>query len=51
MSCWTSERVAIPKLSTIGLESNPRPAFNRAEIDQLLAFMLHWAQQGRLAVA
>jgi integrase len=47
---WTSERVAIPKLSTLGLKSNPRPAFNRAEIDQLLAFMVVWSKEGRLAV-
>jgi integrase len=47
---WISERVAIPKLSTIGLKGTSRPAFNRAEIDQLLAFMVVWSKEGRLAV-
>lgn len=47
---WISEKAAIPKLSTKGLKSNPRPAFTRAEIDQLLAFMPAWARSGRLAV-
>jgi integrase len=47
---WISDRAAIPKLSTQGLKSKPRPAFTRREIDQLLTFMATWAEQGRLAV-
>ena len=47
---WISDRAAIPKLSTQGLKSKPRPAFTRREIDQLLVFMATWAEQGRLAV-
>ncbi len=47
---WLSERAAIPKLSTRGIKSNPRPAFTRSEIDQLLVFMKDWAQSGRLTV-
>ena len=44
---WISERIAIPKLSTAGLKSKPRPAFNREEINQLLAFMPSWSERGR----
>jgi integrase len=47
---WISERAAIPKLSTKGLKSNPRPAFTRSEITHLIGFMATWAEQGRLAV-
>ena len=47
---WISDRAAIPKLSTQGLKSKPRPAFTRREIDQLLVFMATWLEQGRLAV-
>ena len=47
---WISDQAAIPKLSTQGLKSKPRPAFTRREIDQLLVFMATWAEQGRLAV-
>ena len=45
-----SERVAVPKLTTRGLKSKSRPAFNREEIDKLFVFMVEWAQVGRLAV-
>jgi integrase len=47
---WISERAAIPKLSTRGLKSNPRPAFTRSEITHLLTFMATWAERGRLTV-
>ena len=47
---WISERTAIPKLSTRGLKSKPRPAFTRTEITQLCEFMKGWAEQGRLSV-
>lgn len=47
---WISERAAIPKLSTRGLKSNPRPAFTRSEITHLLTFMETWAVSGRLSV-
>jgi integrase len=47
---WISEKTAIPKLSTRGLKSNPRPAFTRSEITYLLTFMATWAEQGRLSV-
>jgi integrase len=47
---WISPNAKIPKLTTIGIKSVARPAFNRAEIDQLLAAMPAWANQGRLAI-
>jgi integrase len=47
---WISSQVAIPKLSTRGEKSKPRPAFSREEIDKLLAFMEGWSKEGRLAV-
>lgn len=47
---WVSSETAIPKLSTRGQKGKARPAFTRSEIDQLLAFMATWAEQGRLAV-
>lgn len=47
---WISDKAAIPKLSTQGLKSKPRPAFTRREIDQLLVFMATWTEKGRLAV-
>ena len=47
---WTSERVAIPKLSTRGQKSKARPAFSREEIDRLLVYMEEWSKKGRLAV-
>ena len=43
-----SDRVAIPKLSTAGLKSKPRPAFSRAEIDYLLTYMQTWCAGGRV---
>jgi integrase len=47
---YISERVPVPKLTTRGLKGTTRPAFSDAEINQLLAFMETWTQQGRLAV-
>jgi integrase len=47
---WISDAVPVPKLSTRGEKSQPRPAFNREETERLLAYMVDWSQQGRLAV-
>ena len=47
---WISREAAIPKLSTRGQKSVPRPAFDRDEVDQLLAFMEGWSKEGRLAM-
>jgi integrase len=47
---WISREAAIPKLSTRGQKSVPRPAFDRDEVDQLLAFMAGWSKEGRLAM-
>jgi integrase len=47
---WISPNAKIPRLSTIGIKSVARPAFTRAEIDQLLAAMPEWSAQGRLAI-
>jgi integrase len=47
---WISREAAIPKLSTRGQKSVPRPAFDRDEVDQLLAFMDGWSKEGRLAM-
>jgi integrase len=47
---WISREAAIPKLSTRGQKSVPRPAFDRDEVDQLLAFMDGWSREGRLAM-
>jgi integrase len=47
---WVSARAQIPKLSTRGIKSTPRPAFSKEEVEALLAFMPQWAEQGRLAV-
>ena len=47
---WISPNAKIPKLTTVGIKSVARPAFNRAEIDQILALMPAWANQGRLAI-
>ena len=47
---WVSARAQIPKLSTRGIKSTPRPAFSKEEVEALLAFMPQWAAQGRLAV-
>lgn len=43
---WISERTPIPKLSTGGDKSKPRPAFNRQEIDFLLDYMKDWIHKG-----
>ena len=45
-----SSEAAVPKLSTRGQKSNPRPAFTRREIDHLQTFMATWADGGRLTV-
>ena len=45
--CYISERVPVPKLSNKGQKSQPRPAFNKDEIAQLLEFMQQWQQGGR----
>jgi len=47
---WISSNAKIPKLTTIGIKSVSRPAFTRAEIDQLMAAMPEWTTQGRLAI-
>ena len=44
---WISERVPVPKLSTMGAKSVPRPAFTRDEINYLLKFMETWIHGGR----
>lgn len=43
---WISERAPIPKLSTGGDKSKPRPAFSRREIDFLLNYMKDWIGRG-----
>lgn len=48
---WISERVPVPKLSTLGAKSKPRPAFTRDEINYLLKFMETWVEGGRLAAS
>jgi integrase len=47
---WISPNAKIPRLTTIGIKSVARPAFTRAEIDQLQAAMPAWAGLGRLAI-
>jgi integrase len=44
---WLSENATIPRLTTVGEKSTPRPAFTRTEIDELLAFMTTWCVGGR----
>ena len=44
---WISERVPVPKLSTMGAKSVPRPAFTRDEITYLQKFMETWIHGGR----
>ncbi len=44
---YISERVPVPKLSTQGLKSKPRPAFSADEITQLFAYMERWHIGGR----
>lgn len=46
---WINDRATIPKLSTRGEKSKPRPAFSRDEITKLLTFMEAWSTQGRLS--
>jgi integrase len=50
MRGWLSHTVAVPKLSTQGMKSTPRPAFNKKEIDRMLAYMVEWETQGRFSV-
>lgn len=47
---FISERVPVPRLNSKGEKSKTRPAFSEQEINQLLAFMEPWSQQGRLSV-
>jgi integrase len=47
---FISERVPVPRLTSKGEKSKTRPAFTEQEIEQLLAFMPAWSQQGRLPV-
>ena len=47
---WLSANAQIPRLTTVGVKSQPRPAFTRAEIDQLLAVMPEWSTQGKLPI-
>ncbi len=47
---WVSARAQIPKLSTRGIKSTPRPAFSKEEVEQLLAFMPAWCERGVKAV-
>ena len=47
---FISERVPVPRLTSKGEKSKTRPAFTEQEIEQLLAFMPAWSQQGRLSV-
>ena len=47
---WISSQVPVPKLSTRGRKSTPRPDFDRDEVDKLLTFMEGWSREGRLAV-
>jgi integrase len=44
---YLSENAKIPRLSTQGEKSSPRPAFSRSEIDGLLVFMETWSLGGR----
>jgi integrase len=46
---WISEQVSVPKLSTRGEKTKPRPAFDKSEIERLLAYMVGWSAEGRLA--
>ena len=47
---WVSERVPVPKLSTIGAKSVARPAFTRDEITYLQKFMETWCKGGHKAI-
>ena len=46
---YISERATLPRLTTKGQASNPRPAFSKDEIDTLLAFMQQWRTQGKVS--
>ena len=46
---WISEAVPVPKLSTRGERSQPRPAFSRDEITLLLDYLKLWASRQWLA--
>ena len=43
---WISERAAIPKPSTRGERSTPRPAFSKDEVEQLLTYLETWSTGG-----
>jgi len=47
---WISQHAVIPKLSTKGQKSTPRPAFTAEEVEQLLAYMQGWISVGRFSV-
>ena len=47
---WLSANAQIPRLTTMGVKSQPRPAFTRPEIDQLLKVMPEWSTQGKLPI-
>ncbi len=47
---YISERVPVPKMSTAGVKSQPRPAFTEEEITQLLTFMETWQHGGRQGI-
>jgi integrase len=47
---YLSENAKVPRLSTQGAKSNPRPAFTRSEIDNLLVFMKTWSEGGRVGL-
>lgn len=47
---WFRERVPVPKLTSTGEKGKLRPGFSKAEIEHLLAFMVEWQHQGKLAV-
>ena len=47
---WISQHAVIPKLSTKGQKSTPRPAFTAEEVEQLLAYMQGWISAGRFSV-
>lgn len=47
---YFSENATIPRLTTQGIKSNPRPAFNRTEIDSLLTYMKTWCVGGRVGI-
>ena len=46
---YISERTPIPRLSTKGQASQPRPAFSKEEIERLLTFMQHWRSLGKVS--